>query len=139
MKHFRTSCLTKPGKLRRNLNLTFAKPVWCHLILCANLFNRSQKMRKAGKEKQTNKNYLQNKGLQRTIFSKLSIHLSADRVTIDLHNETIKQKETSLNNTQARIKRPESTRTDLTNDNEVLKLKVDDLEDTSMCNNIHTR
>lgn len=70
------------------------------------------------------------------IITKLSAQLSADRATIDRHDQTIQQMETSLNDMESRLLTLEATCATLSKDNEALKLKTDDLENRSRRNNI---
>lgn len=70
------------------------------------------------------------------IIAKLSVQLSADRATIDRHDQTIQQMETSLNDMEARLLTLKSTCKTLSRENEALKLKTDDLENRSRRNNI---
>ena len=75
-------------------------------------------------------------GMEERRISKISIQLSADRATIDRHDETIQQMETSLNDMQTRLMKVESTCEAITRENEALKLKTDDLENKSRRNNL---
>lgn len=70
------------------------------------------------------------------IIAKLSVQLSADRATIDRHDQTIQHMETSLNDMESRLRTLEATCTTLSRENEALKLKTDDLENRSRRNNI---
>lgn len=74
--------------------------------------------------------------MEERIIAKLSAQLSANRAIIDQHHESIQQLETSLNDTQERLERLESTCAVLSRDNKELKVKLDDLENRSRRNNI---
>lgn len=72
------------------------------------------------------------------ILAKLSAQLSADRATIDRHDQTIQHMEMSLTDidSRPRLLSLEATCATLTRENEALKLKTDDLENRSRRNNI---
>lgn len=70
------------------------------------------------------------------IISTLAAQFSADRARIGSHDKTIQEIETSMNDMQSRLMELESTCTLLKKENETLKLKTDDLENRSRCNNI---
>lgn len=74
--------------------------------------------------------------MEERIIAKLSAQLSANRAIIDQHHESIQQLETSVNVTQERLERLESTCAVLSKDNKELKVKLDDLENRSRRNNI---
>lgn len=70
------------------------------------------------------------------IISTLAAQFSADRARIDSHDQAIQDIETSMNDMQSRLMELENTCTSLKKENEVLKLKTDDLENRSRRNNI---
>ena len=70
------------------------------------------------------------------IIAKLSDQLSADRTTIDRHDQTIQHMEMALNDMETRLATLESTCLILSNENAALKLKTDYLENRSRRNNI---
>lgn len=74
--------------------------------------------------------------MEERIIAKLSTQLSADRAIIDQHHKAIQQLETSANETQMRIEKLESTCALLFQNNEDLRVKLDDLENRSRQNNI---
>ncbi|KAK1904349.1 LINE-1 retrotransposable element ORF1 protein [Dissostichus eleginoides] len=74
--------------------------------------------------------------MEERIISKLSVQLSADRATVDRHDQTIQGMEVALNGMETRLQTVESTCTALSRENESLKFKVDDLENRSRRNNI---
>ncbi|KAJ8392643.1 hypothetical protein AAFF_G00073170 [Aldrovandia affinis] len=77
------------------------------------------------------------KSTEDRIIAKLSIQLSANRVIIDRHEQTIQEVETKWSNhMETRLTTLESTCSALTKENEALRLKTDDLENRSRRNNI---
>lgn len=76
------------------------------------------------------------KSMEDRIVAKLYDQLSADRATIDRHDQTIQHMETSLNDMETRLATLESTCIALSKENDALKLKTDDLENRLRRNNI---
>lgn len=70
------------------------------------------------------------------IISTLAAQFSADRARIDSHDQAIQGIETSMNDMQNRLMELENTCSSLKKENEVLKLKTDELENHSRRNNI---
>lgn len=76
------------------------------------------------------------KSMEDRIIAKLSDQLSADRATIDRHDQTIQHLETSLSDIETKLATLESTCLALSKENESLKRKTDDLENRSRQYNI---
>lgn len=69
--------------------------------------------------------------MEERIVAKLSAQLPADRAIIDQRHKAIHQLEAAANDTQTRIEKLESTCAALFQNNEDLKVKLDNLENRS--------